>query len=247
MREIGLLGLCLFCCLPKLAAEDALPSIQDLQRGYAEANGGLSNIQTLSSLIASGKAIQADGQSYDFKLYRKRPNLMRTQINFENTQIATVFDGLEAFRVLSADGAPDRVFEIDGEEAAQIEALSHMDSPFFKLRDRAEFLEVLFELDVNGEAAFEIAIGEQANSPYERIWISKENYQEIKLSRMIKTEAGDGALEEIYFSDFVQTRGVWLARNIRYEQAGELTEQIVIDRVKANVGIFDSFFVKPKS
>jgi hypothetical protein len=64
---------------------------------------------------------------------------------------------------------------------------------------------------------------------------------------MIKTEAGDGALEEIYLSDFVQTRGVWLAKNIRHEQAGELTKQIVIDRVKANVGIFDSFFVKPKS
>jgi hypothetical protein len=247
MREIALLGLCVFCCLPILAAEDALPSIQDLQRWYAEANGGLSNIQTLSSLIASGQAIQADGQSYDFKLYRKRPNLMRTQINFGNIQIVTVFDGLEVFRVLSADGVPDRVFELEGEEAAQTEALSHMDGPFFKLRGRSEFLEVLFEVDVNGEAAFEIAIGEQANSPYERIWISKENYQEIKLSRMIKTEAGDGALEEIYLSDFVQTRGVWLAKNIRHEQAGELTKQIVIDRVKANVGIFDSFFVKPKS
>ena len=230
-----------------LAAEDPLPSIQDLFRSYEKVNGGLYNIQAQNSFIISGKAIKADGQSYDFKLYRKRPNMMRMQVDSGKTRFMTVFDGVEAFRVISTQGVLNRVVDIGGVEAAQIKASSSFDSPFFKLRGRSESLKVVLEADVDGEAAFEIAIGEQANSPYERIWISKENYREIKLSRMIEKKDGDRILEEIYFSDFEQIRGMWMAKNILYEQEGELTQQVVIERIRSNTGIFDSFFMKPKS
>lgn len=245
IRRLGLL--CLLSCLQEVVAEDSLPSILDLQSSYLEANGGLFNIQALSSLIASGHVINAEGEGYDFKLYRKRPNMMSTQIDFGYASSATVFNGREAFRIISSPRAADQVIDIEGAEADQIEADSTLDGPFFQLIGQPEWLEVISESEVNGVLAYEIAISEAAGSRYERLWISQEHHQEVKLTRVIENETSEPVIEEIYFSDFDQIRGVWLAKDIRYEREGVLIQRVVINRVRANVGIFDSFFAKPKS
>ena len=72
----------------------------DLQQAYIEANGGLANIQALSSLILDGVMTNAEGEAYEFKLYKKRPDLMRMQIDLPQGSQLTVFDGRRGFELL---------------------------------------------------------------------------------------------------------------------------------------------------
>lgn len=243
--SIGLWGLFWVLSAQNTVAADELPSVMDLQRAYVEANGGLANIQAFSSVLASGEIIDPDGTGYEFKLYRKRPDMMRIQVDRAGGSMETVFDGRRAFSVFSRPGGDDEVTDLDASEVARLRTDSAMDGPFFQLRSRPEWLEVVAEVEVDGRAAYEIEIKEDADTPYGRIWLGKEHFQEIKLSRSVKTESGEDTEEAIYFSDFEQIRGVWLAKTIRYEQDGRVTQTIRIDRIKANVGMFDSIFKRP--
>ncbi|MGZ0656522.1 hypothetical protein ACWPKS_13035 [Coraliomargarita sp. W4R72] len=245
----GFLFKCLFVVvgLQQLAAADALPTIVDLQREYVESNGGPANLQSLTSLAASGEVIDGDENSFFFKLYRKRPNKMRMQVDLPNQSIVTSFDGARVFQQISVRGAPAVIEEITGEDARQIKADSFLDGPFYQLRSRPEWLEVVAEVEVAGVPAYEVLIDERADSPYQRVWISQEHYQEIKLIRMIETADSGEVLEEIFFDDFEQIKGVWLAKHIRYHRDGELVQSVQIEKVRINVGLFDSFFAKPKS
>jgi len=247
IRNFRLWGLCFVVCLQSLVADDAFPSILDLQRSYVEANGGHSNLQALSSLIASGKIIDEKGNRYDFKLFRKRPDKMRMQVDFPSRSLTTVYDGSQVFQEISTQGAPDVIEELVGEAAASTKADGSMDGPFYQLRSRPEWLEVVAEVDIEGMPAYEIVISDRADSPYQRVWIGKEHQQEVKLSRLIESDDRGEVLEEIYFSDFEKVRGVWMAKHIRYMRDGKLTQTVQIEEVRANVGIFNSFFAKPRN
>jgi hypothetical protein len=227
-------------------AAGELPPIMDLQRSYIAANGGLANIQELSSLIADGEITDADGNRHSFKLYRKRPDLMRMQVDLPGRMQVTTFDGSNGYKLISREGAPDEVVDLNEEETLALEMSSSMDGPLFQLRSRPERLEVVAEVEVDGESAYEITISDSADSMYDRVWISQEHYQEVKLTRPLDAGEGGVALEEIYFSDFEKVRGMWVAKLIRYERGGEHIQTVRIDRLRANVGIFDSFFSKPK-
>lgn len=248
--SIGLRGLFWVFCAQRALSADELPSIMDLQRAYVEANGGVANIQALSSLIASGGILDAEGNEYEFKLYRKRPDMMRIQVDRPGGTLETVFDGRRAFSILSSPGGDDEVSDLDLAERDRLRTDSSMDGLFFQLRSRPEWLEVVAEVEVDGRPAYKIKIKKDADSSYDQIWLGKEHYQEVKLSRTIQVADEGGmkdGVEEIYFSEFEQIRGVWLARTVRYERDGRLTQTVRIERIRANVGVFDSIFKRPEN
>lgn len=218
----------------------------DLQRAYLEANGGLANIQALSSLILDGVITNAEGEAYEFKLYKKRPDLMRMQIDLPQGSQLTVFDGRRGFELLSRRGEAARLVELDVDASEKAKFEAGIDGIFYHLRGRSEWLEVVSEVEIEGKPAFEIVISEAADLPYERIWVGTEHFQEVKLRRKASSEAGREHLEEIYFSDFEQIRGVWLAKTARFERDGNFFQSVCINKVRANVGLFDSLFEKPK-
>jgi outer membrane lipoprotein-sorting protein len=254
-------GMFFLCSMVSLAAEDVispdpsvmtelepevtLPSVADLMQAYVDENGGHVNIQSMTSLIASGTVIVAQDVRYDFKLYRKRPNLMRIQVDLLSKMMTTISDGSRVFRQISRGDQTLELRELVGEEAAFVRSDSRMDGPFYYLRSRPEFLEVVAEVEVNGTPAYEVAVHENADSVYDRIWISQENYQELKLSRKIEVEGQGTVLEETYYSDFDRVRGVWIAKTIHYYRDGAFFQSVLIDSAKANVGIFDTYFSKP--
>ncbi|MDQ8193328.1 hypothetical protein QEH59_02755 [Coraliomargarita sp. SDUM461004] len=230
-----------------LLAADELPSAADLLGAYVESNGGHANIQSLTSLAVSGVVVDDEANRYDFKLYRKRPNKMRMQLELENYSLMTVSDGDRVYQQVFVQGVPRSVQELEGALAAQTIADSSLDGPFYQLRTRPDWLRVVAEVEVEGEPSYEIEVSEAANSTYQRIWISSEHQQEIKLSRLVLNQEGEEVSEEIYFSDFDQIRGVWLAHCMRYFRDGELTQTVQIEKVSVNVGLFDSYFSKPSS
>jgi hypothetical protein len=157
-----------------------------------------------------------------------------------------VFDGNRGFQVFSRRGEKAEVVEMDAAESARLRLDSSIDGLFFQLRSRPEWLEVVAEVEVDGVPAYEVAIGDEAESSYDRLWLGREHAQEVKLSRHWQSEDGGEVVEEIYFSEFEQVNGVWFARLSRIMRGGELMQTLRIDRVRANAGIFDSYFRRPK-
>lgn len=225
-----------------LSAEDELPTVSDLQAAHVEQNGGLSTIRALKSLAVYGEIVGEDGGAMEFKLYRKRPNFYRIDIQRPQMKVITAHDGENTQRKLEAAGGEHRTVELSEAEVEAIEISSEFDGPFFQLYGQVEWLEVLGMAEVDGAPAYELSVSPEAGSPYDRIWLDAENYQEVK----VRVRASEGAESEerqtMLFSDFSKLRGVWVAGKIRREVGDQPVVTITIDRVRPNVGLFNSFF-----
>jgi hypothetical protein len=227
-----------------LAAEDSLPSVADLQRAYLEQNGGPSTIHALKSIVADGEILDPSGNARAFKLYRKRPNFYRMEIKQPGVTIITAHDGIRSRRKLEFANGERRMAELNQAENQAISHGSEFDSLFYKLRGRPDLLRIVGLTEVKGTPAYEIAVSPSAQTPYDRIWLDAENYQELKLRRQVAEESGNRVVEEVFFSDFKRVDGVWLATEVVQQKAESPGLTISIDRVRTNVGLFDSFFEK---
>lgn len=219
----------------------------DLQRAHIEKNGGLSNIQSLKSLVIHGEILDKSSESLPFKLFRKRPNFYRMQIERPGLTILSAHNGTKTQRKVELANGEERLVELTAAEIEAIEQSSRFDGAFFELRGRPEWLQLVGVTEVDGMLAYELEVSPEADSHYETIWLHAEHYQEVKLrKRAIEGSGAEGveSTDEIYFSDFDQVRGVWFSRNVVQMSAGARVLTIQIDRVRPNVGLFDSFFEK---
>lgn len=229
-----------------VAEGDEMPATRELVSAYIKANGGLGNIQGVTSIAASGKVILTDGEPQEFKLYLKRPNLIRVQFRGEGGDYSKIYNGKEAFEMYSNELGEIATRPLSQEVLEEFRLDANVDGRFFQLRDEYEVIEVVGLTEVNGEPAYELLIGEEAESVFQRIWLHEEYLYELKMSRMLENAEGPEILEELYMSDFEQVRGVWTAKKVARHYDGQLVQEIVFDRVRANVGLYDSFFDKPK-
>lgn len=224
------------------SSEDELPTVSDLQAAYVDQNGGLSTIRALKSIVVYGEIAREDGGVMEFKLYRKRPQFYRIDIQRSRVKMITAHDGENTQRKLEEAGGEHRTVELSDAEVDAIQVSSEFDGPFLQLYGQIESFEVLGVTEVNGAPAYELAVSPDADSPYDRIWLDAENYQEVMLRLRASKGAESEGRETMVFSDFSKVRGVWVAGKIRREVHNQVVSTITIDRVRPNVGLFNSFF-----
>lgn len=239
-----------FCCSNLISqaeesAEEDLPTIAELQQAYAQANGGLSNIMGVTSIVAIGELTNADQEPVEFKLYIKRPGLMRLQIRQDGWDYIKVFNGKEAHELRQADDGALEALPIAGEQLEQLRHEAKIDGPFFEMRLQPQLMKVVGEAEVNGELAYEILVDEAADIMYRRIWLHQEHFYEMKLSRQIVDESGVASEVGIFLSDFERVGGIWSSKHLQFFKNEDILQEIVLDKIRANVGLFDSYFEKP--
>jgi hypothetical protein len=224
-------------------ATEELPSAVDLYSSYIEYNGGRTNLKELKTLVASGTVDLVGGESYAFKMTRKQPDKFRLKMESVGHTTETISNGKQAWTVVSRVNGEETVVEIVGEELLEVQADSSMDGPFLKLAGRYGAIRPVAFEDVRGHAAIRVEIDPSAGVPYHTIWLSAEHFQEVKMA--VSSVSADGAelIEtEIYFADFEKLIGIYHAKKIDYVINGEPVKSMRIDRIRPNVGIFDSYF-----
>ena len=222
-----------------------LPSAGKIYSSYIEHNGGRANMAALNTFIARGR-VEVDGVGlYTFRITRKQPNKFRQKVYYTSYTKEILSNGEQAWTIVAAPNQEDKVVELVGDELSDALANSSMDGPFIRLAGQYEkFHAEAFE-DVGGKPAIRVEVNPSAGVYYDTVWLSPEHFQEVKLAYSnASDEAAEPIETEIYFSNFDKKAGVYYAKEIDYVVDGLLTQKIYIDRVRANVGLFDSYFEK---
>jgi hypothetical protein len=182
----------------------------------------------------------------EFKLVRKRPDKLRFKVNFEGYTSETFYNGKQGWKELVRNDGAKEVVEIKGDELLSVTADAAMEGPFFQLAGLYDAMKPVAFEDVRGHEAIRVEIDPSAGIRYHTIWLSTEHFQEVKLAATdVGSDAAQAPVEsEVYFSDFERIDGVYHATTMDYCIDGELTQTIRIDRIRTNVGIFDSYFKK---
>ena len=225
-------------------AESEVPSVDLVYRKFIEGNGGRANVLALNTLVINARLEFVSGDPVEFRLYRKRPGMMRMRRKMAYLCVDTIFNGKNGWRqTTSAASGEIRTEALPEEEVEELRQNSSIEGPFFRVgSDPANIASV--EFDTVGEIpAIRLDLVPDADCIYSTLWLDAETYQELKMARFIDAvETGQSVYEEIILSDSDQIEGVHFAQKMEYYHDGELVKTLLVDRIRANVGLFDSYF-----
>lgn len=220
-------------------SDQDIPSALELYHNHIENNGGRVNIQALSSLIINGEVITSSGKAQTFKIVRKRPNLFRMKTESEDT----IFNGKQGWKIEFNRAGEKEVTALEGEALAALERVSDIEGPFVQLAGQYEKMRPVAIEDVLAQPAVRLEIDPSAGCAYHTIWLSMEHFQEVKLARTVTPSGAELPYEEaIYLSDFKKVEGINYSKKADYYRDGSHTKTVLIERIQANVGIFNSYF-----
>jgi hypothetical protein len=109
---------------PASAKESPLPTVDQILDRYVQALGGEQAFQKVTSRVAKGSRIGADGVLVPEEVYQKAPNQILTVVSYPDVAFSTGFNGTAGWGSSSKEGAR----ELPGPVLAQLK----IDSQFYK-------------------------------------------------------------------------------------------------------------------
>lgn len=223
-----------------------LLTIREIREQYYLANGGLANLQSLTSVAASGIARYPEGAEMSFKRYLKRYGMLRAQVDAESGRLITILNKEGAYQSFENRLGAVREMEVSRRELIHLRSEAVIGGPFFQLRNQVDHMSVEGALMMDGVPVYEILVDPDLDSPYERIWVHQLDFYVVKLLRWLPEDDGGVTEEEVFLSSHEQINGVWMAKEIEYVRNGEFVQSVLFDSLRGNAGLFDSFFSKPR-
>lgn len=226
-----------------------LPTIDELKRLHIEGNNGQYALDKLNSVYASGRILYyTDDETIErgFRIYKKRPNKFRsfyeTKLAKKVVQLEVVYDGESAVQIFSHGGREVYREKLQGDALESIKFESKLEGPFLLVtEENKQYITIAGIEYVDGEKCFLLEIDERSQYPYRNIWLSAENFQEIKFDRLV-AEEGIEQLEEVYFRNFKNMQGILFASRMDKFVNGKRNFTTFVDDFNVNYGLYDSLF-----
>lgn len=227
-----------------VADEQALPPLRDLYRRYIEGNGGMSNYNSISTVQVFAQMEMDSGASFEMQVYRKRPDKVRFTFMLPGRIMDQGYDGNAGWMRIRPEQGEVVVSEQDDKESEALRQNASLEGIFYRLGGREDWVQSMAFDTVQGHPAIRLELSPEADLPYEVLWLSRENHQELQTQRTL-SDGEREQVETIYFSEFKKENGVWFSYLSEYYRDGERYQVIRVSQVRLNVGLFDQFFEKP--
>ena len=227
----------------------SIPSLDELKRLHIEGVNGEYNLEKLNSIYATGRILYyTDNETIEreFRIYKKRPNKYRsffeTNLDNKKVQLEITYDGDNAVKLFSHEGREVYRENLEGDELESIKFESKIDGPFLLLLGENKKYITIEGFDyIEGEKCILLSVDEGSKYPYRKIWLSAENFQEVKYdSHVIRN--GEEQLEEVYYRNFKNIQGILFPSRTDKFINGKRNFTTFVDNFDVNYGLFDSLF-----
>lgn len=226
-----------------------LPTLDELKRLHIEGNNGQYTLRKLNSIYASGRILfYTDDETIErgFRIYKKRPNKYRsfyeTKLAKKIVQLEVIYDGESAIQIFSHGGREVYREKLQGEALDSIKFESKLEGPFLLvLEENKQYLTIAGFEYIDGEKCVLLKVNEGSQYPYQNIWLSADNFQEIKFDR-ISINEGKEQLEEVFYRNFKNMQGILFASRLDKFVNGKRNFTTFIDDFNVNYGLYDSLF-----
>lgn len=239
-----------FC--PKLTVfgNNELPTLEELKRLHIEGSDGQNNFNKLNSVFASGRILyysNDEAVERAFRIYKKKPNKFRsfyeTKTAKKLVQLEVIYNGEDAVQIFSHGGREVYREKLEGKALEAIDFESRMEGPFLMvMEENKQFIDILRFEYVDGENCILLKVDERSKFPYRNIWLSAQNFQEVKFDRISLNDDKEEQLEEVFFRNFKNIQGILFASRIDKFINSKRSFTTFIDDFNVNYGLYDSLF-----
>jgi outer membrane lipoprotein-sorting protein len=219
-----------------LAAEDQpAPNVDDIIARSIEARGGMEKIKGLQSLRMSGKALLNDQVQAAVRIFSKRPNLTRFEMDVNGATLVQAFDGRSAWALnpFVTGAGPQAAPETQSRELREH---TDMDGLLVDYKAKGRTVELNGTEDVAGSPAWKLKVTVK-DGGVDYVYLDTKSFL------MVKSTSTHIAVT-ILFGDYRAVDG--LVMPFRIEQsAAPGTVKMTLDKIETNVPLDDAQFRMP--
>jgi len=215
-----------------------LPTVDEILDKYVQALGGAVALQKITSRVARGSRIGADGVLIPEDVYQKAPNKLLTVTSYPDIVFSNGFNGSEGWGRSSTGG----VRELPGQMLTQLKR----DSEFYKeLRTKELYpkLTLIGKSPVADSEAYVIAATPVTGTP-EKLYFDVRTGLLVRRYVESETVFGKFPLQTDY-EDYREVDGIKLPFLITWSMPGRIWGRKVTE-IKQNVAIDDQQFNLPR-
>tara|TARA_A200000113_G_scaffold82791_2_gene73630 strand:+ start:107 stop:883 length:777 start_codon:yes stop_codon:yes gene_type:complete len=234
-----------------LTAEETseLPTIDELKRLHTKGENGQYSMDNLNSVYASGRILfYSEDETIErgFRIFKKRPNKYRsfyeTKLAKKIVQLEAIYDGQSAIQIFSHGGREVYREKLQGEALEAIKFESKLEGPFLLVaEENKQYVTIAGYEYIDGQKCLLLLVDERSKYPYRNIWLSTENFQEVKFDRLV-LRGDEELVEEVHFRNFKNMQGVIFASRMDKFVNGKRNFTTFIDDFNVNYGLYDSLF-----
>jgi len=213
-----------------------------IQKNIA-ARGGLEKLRGLNSLRMTGK-LHSDGRELPVVIQIKRPAMGRGDVTMQGVRFVLAYDGQSVWEINAFDGKtePERL-PPDHDDAKQMIELADLDGPLADYKARGNAVELIGKEELEATPVYKLKLTLK-NGDVKYVYLDAANYLELKVSSKSQRE-GSEHTEDEYYSDYKPVNGVLIAHAIETRVDGQTENQIIIEKIEANVTMDDGIFKMP--
>ena len=204
--------------------------------------GGEEALRALETEVVTGK-VMVQGMELPFKMTKMRPDLLRTESEFQGVSIVQAYDGETAWWVNPLLGATEPK-PMPEDFARSTKRWVDFEGPLVDYENKRHRVEYVGEVETEHGSAYEIELSHSDGDKW-RIFIDIGTYLEIKRTYP-ETFMGNTREVTAYFHDHSDVEGVNLHHVIDGEAIDGTRYKMIFDVVKPNVAIDDAWFSIPE-
>jgi outer membrane lipoprotein-sorting protein len=217
--------------------------VNEIVSNYYESMGGVDKLKALISLKLFGKIPTPMGE-LQVIIYKKSPNLTRTEIDFQGQKIIQAYDGETVWTINPMMGSNEPQ-KLEGDMARSISDQAVFEDPFIDYTGKGHEVTLEGDENLDGVECYKIKLVMNKNNEEEDVtqiyYLDKEYFLPV----MVRGWTNNTEIET-YMSDYRELEdGLMMAYKIEYIAEGQPGQVVTIDSVKVNEEMNNELFMFP--
>ncbi len=219
-------------------------TVDEILLNNIKVKGGAEKLESVTTVTASGKMVRMN-MEMAFGMWYKKPKMTKMEINISDKKMIFAFDGKTVWQISPFTGI-EGAQVMTGDQADDIKENAEMfENPFINYKEKGNKIELIGKEELEGTEVFKIKLTKK-NGKVITFFIDTESFIELKTETIKKKKDGKEIKFESYYGDFKEVDGMMTAFSIKTKINGTDMGNIIIESIKYNEPIDDSFFKMPK-
>jgi outer membrane lipoprotein-sorting protein len=209
---------------------------------YFKKTGGLQAWKELRTMKIRANFDQG-GMTFNALIFRKQPNLSRTEVEVQGNTIVQAYDGETGWIINPMMGtAEPQKMPVEMMEAMKEEKF---ESDLIDYKDKGNTVELVGTEMVDTVETYKIRLTKKSGDE-EYYYFDKQSYLPVMESRSINFGPMKDQDSQTYISDYREVEGLMMPHSIEVKANGQSIQKLNIEEYVFNEDIDDSIFNFPK-